>query len=116
MACVMCIARGKTWHGSDPKCAFENGIFSRENWNCATIWELREMADDVKQWSEDQYYAFIPLVQNEVGAEFLYLSWYKNRGRTEHMYLVIYGELPRPPTEDECRRIIAKELLLEVSK
>jgi hypothetical protein len=32
----MCKQRGKTWEGADPQCAFENGIFSSENWNCAT--------------------------------------------------------------------------------
>ena len=31
--CHMCVARGKTWSGSDPKCAFlADGTFTADNW------------------------------------------------------------------------------------
>jgi len=49
MACRLCEQRGKTWEGSDPKCAFESYGFSHDNWNCATMNRLREIA---KRYSE----------------------------------------------------------------
>jgi len=103
MPCKMCIERGQTWNGSVPHCGFDAGTFSRENWNCATINALRDIAGNTKQYDEDQYYAFVRCA--EFG-DFLYLSWYKNRGRTEHMWIVTYDEAPRLPTEQDCLKAI----------
>ncbi len=78
--CRRCVERGKTWEGDDPKCAFRNaGYFDTENWNCATMTELRHLVDYGTSWSSDD---------QRVGvfgrdSRFLILGWYKSRGRTE---------------------------------
>jgi hypothetical protein len=47
MACKLCNERGKTWNGDDPVCAFENGVFSNDNWNCATMNKLRNISEEL---------------------------------------------------------------------
>lgn len=53
--CEACKARGKTWEGSDPQCAFPPAmfgghpmpmpaVFTPKNWKCATIDMLRDIA------------------------------------------------------------------------
>jgi hypothetical protein len=76
--CKRCRERGKTWEGANPKCAFPSGVFRSDNWNCATMNELRELADSAAAWSEDQHAALLPWE-----GEFIVLGWYKHRGRTE---------------------------------
>jgi hypothetical protein len=77
-ACSRCLARGKTWEGSNPTCAFVEGTFSGDNWMCATMNGLRDMVEESRVWSEDQSAAIIPY-----DGDFIVLGWYKNRGRTE---------------------------------
>lgn len=104
MTCPRCIARGKTWNGGDPECAFPNGgKFTAENWNCATANSLRVLcgegdygspeanAEAIAVRRDDQSWAAI----NVIGAELerdhyktLWLSWYKSRGNTEAMLLL----------------------------
>lgn len=86
--CIRCQTRGKTWDGDDPKCGFKSGIFDTENWNCATLNELRELARDEKQhskivYSYDHNAALIPF-----GPEYISLLWYKSRGRCEQALLL----------------------------
>lgn len=81
MICEECKKRGKTWKGEDPTCAFESGIFSSENWNCATMNKLRHIVDEKefeKHNNMDCYLAVIPLEESG----WIILSWYKRRGRT----------------------------------
>ena len=80
MACKACNERSKTWNGDDPKCGFETDTFSSENWNCASIGRLRELADERSVYNEDQYCSIIPIPDS---CEFIVLCWYKRRGRTE---------------------------------
>ncbi len=109
----MCKVRGKTWTGSDPICAFD-GAFD-DNWNCATLNEIRDIvAADVDgsycRYCDDQFWAVLAI--DEVRAPedqwigyTLWMTWYKNRGHTELMY-VLGPEKPRPPTQAECLAII----------
>lgn len=87
-ACPRCQERGKFWHGSDPRCAFPNGLFEPDNWSCATAGALREAVDPCgpySWWCEDQYFAIIPFDDPDDPGDlrFIFLSWYKSRGRTE---------------------------------
>lgn len=77
--CPRCQKRGKTWNGSDPVCAFINGQFSRNNWNCATMNEIRERADG--KYCDDHYMALLPW--EDSGGLYILLGWYKRRGRTD---------------------------------
>jgi hypothetical protein len=81
MTCKMCIERGKTWVGDDPKCAFETGPFSGYNWNCATMNALRDIADNVGLHHRDDMesgsFGAVPCSEG-----YIVMAWYKNRGKT----------------------------------
>lgn len=88
MSCKLCIERGKTWQGDDPVCGFDAaGKFNKDNWNCATLNKLREIAwqNGLVVSSEDDNNL---AVFNHNGY-FLILGWYKDRGRTEMFQ--VYG-------------------------
>jgi hypothetical protein len=79
--CPRCIARGKTWNGSDATCAFPNGRFVSANWNCATMNALRDATERLRAargYTEDQNAALLPW-----DGHFILLGWYKSRGRTD---------------------------------
>lgn len=86
--CKYCIEKEKNWSKwSDPiECAFENWVFSSDNWNCWTMDYLRSMAERNEVWNEDMYASVIPLSfpydTNEYWG-YLYLEWYKSRWRTD---------------------------------
>ena len=124
MRCTLCAQRGKTWTGSDPKCAFSrNGKFDRDNWNCATVNELRDIVYEGQelphwiayQYCDDMKYATVNLWDcEEIGAMALWVCWYKSRGSTDNMLLLFSDKPARPPTEAETLAIVehlkAKEL------
>jgi hypothetical protein len=85
--CPKCKIRIKDWNGDDPKCAFPENTFISENWNCATMNELRDLAQDTNQivWSEDHSCAAL-VVPGEPC--FIILGWYKSRGQTEYASLL----------------------------
>lgn len=83
--CPRCKARGKPDHfGSDPKCAFLLGVFASDNWMCATMSALREVAEEQSEssWENDQHAIVFPCGMDD--GRFLVLGWYKSRGRTEY--------------------------------
>jgi hypothetical protein len=91
MACRACIERGKTWDGADPKCAFESGVFSHENWNCATMNTLRDICEKEMEsanhypYNNDQRAWLFPVFGM---GEFLVLTWYKSRGKTDGAFVI----------------------------
>ena len=125
MPCKLCQERVKDWSVDDPQCAFEDGMFSADNWNCATANAIRDICYEGQEpmpsgvdyrYCEDQKYATIWLSElcdnlDERATPMLlglalWVSWYKNRGRTEAMWLLDNDMPPRPPTEAECLAII----------
>ena len=98
MACKLCSERGKTWSGSDPKCAFETPVFNTENWNCATMNAIRRLVEDKSVYNEDTYCAVLPVFDC---GEFLIVCHYKRRGRTEGAFIVDEGSV-LPLTYDEA--------------
>lgn len=127
MKCAACSAPGyKNWNGDDPKCAFETGRFSTENWNCGTVAKLRRLAQDLTAshergnnvphplWANDQNALLLPFYDgftstNDDIADFLFVGWYKSRGRTESVRYIGDGfdiVLPNPPTEAEVLQIV----------
>lgn len=91
MACRLCKERGKTWEGSDPVCAFENGVFSPKNWNCATMSKLRRLSEGLGNSDRDDdscgSIGYVPLSDNYAPATYegyggyIVMMWYKERGR-----------------------------------
>ncbi len=85
--CPLCKKRGKTWEGDDPVCALKNGKFSDDNWNCATMNKLREIAirlgltyrDDIGCGS----CGVVPF-EGEDYSGFIVITWHKERGRTKN--------------------------------
>lgn len=102
----------KTWNGSDPKCGFETGLFT-EDWNCglvsrirAIVYEGQEGSPGVAyQYCDDQKYATVCVDDCEVDALALWVSWYKNRGGTDAMWLLDSEGLPRSPAPHELVKI-----------
>lgn len=116
MTCPRCQARGKTWNGDDPKCAFENEhAFSEDNWNCATANAIRDLFDG--EWElpfsfsrryEDQNEASVSVADIDLetcSADTLWIGWYKRRGRVEQMWLLGDGDPCRPSLGD-CEAIL----------
>jgi hypothetical protein len=115
MTCRLCIERGKTWSGGDPKCAFD-GKFE-DNWNCATLNSLRNICKQeetegiYRHWCDGQSWAAISIDEirdpdNAWIGYTLWMTWYKHRGRTEQAY-ILSGHSARQPTESECLSIIS---------
>jgi hypothetical protein len=103
--CKLCEDRGKTWQGSNPKCAFKQGTFSTDNWNCATMNKLRDICEDHMVGNEDQNAALLSGVESD----HIVLTWYKNRGRTEGAYMFYDGK-PKKLTIKEAEKLLIKEL------
>ncbi len=124
LQCKACQTRGKVWNGADPKCSFAGEAFNGDGWNCATanlIRDLCEKEGDLRIHHlcvEDQHYATINTVdfnvlpvKDEKGylraqPVCLWVGWYKQRGRTEAMWLMFDASPPRCPTEEECLKIL----------
>lgn len=116
LPCKACRARGKTWKGDDPTCAFLSGWFSDDNWSCATAGLIRDICYEGQkprlgvdyQYCDDQKYATINIDHIEsIGALALWVTWYKKRGATDGMWLLFSDGPPRKPNEDECVAIVA---------
>lgn len=109
--CNLCRERGKTWSGSNPVCAWESDEFSN-NWNCATLNAIRDLEgheDADYRFCDDQKYMTIKIdgVDLRDGSPLaLWVTWYKQRGRTDEMFLLWGGRPPSQPSEDDLVRIL----------
>jgi hypothetical protein len=126
MECQACKDRGKTWEGSDPICAFGNGLFfSTDNWACATMCELRKIIqhklyddeniyiDNIDSWNmrDDMDCATIgvlrvPDMPTDDGGCYLIMTWYKDRGATGKAILMSDDSEPRILTMETANNII----------
>jgi hypothetical protein len=118
MKCKRC-GHEKTWQGDDPKCPFQTGEIFGGNWNCGIINEIRNICEIAEegidyrlqyQYCEDQKYVTIKTdcIENDdedLGL-CLFVSWYKNRGATDAMWLLDHNSIPRKPTYQQLAIII----------
>lgn len=118
MPCKRCIARGKDWNGSDPKCAFDGSF--QDNWNCATLNAVRDIVYEGQpemppgvdfRYCDDMKYATVKIeeVEDSAGGRIgmaLWVAWYKNRGKTDAVWILDNDNPPRVPTEGELERVI----------
>jgi hypothetical protein len=92
MTCTLCEKRGKTWKGDDPKCAFVDGVFTSDNWNCATMNKLRDIADILETTSRNDNscgsIGYVPMdndyapIHFDTSGGYIVMMWYKSRGKT----------------------------------
>lgn len=89
---------------SQPRCAFNaDGSFNSDNWNCALMNKLRDLAEESEVWNEDEYASIIPIP--EYGWAILF--WYKHRGKTDVFFVIEIGtDKCRFGTEDDVKRIL----------
>lgn len=108
--CKACKARGKTWNGGDPKCAFPEGVFTEENWMCATMSLLRSKVEDSAFAHDDHNTALIALDDNP---RILLLNWYKSRGCTD-VAVMVCGTEKDPLTEVDALEYAASGKVLRI--
>ena len=93
--CPLCKQRGKTWEGDNPKCAFARFRFSFDNWNCATMNKLREIAEQIGlKWRADLTcgsFGAVPF-EGEEYQGYIVMTWYKERGTVSNAILVCDDE------------------------
>lgn len=134
MPCRLCIERGRPANfASDPQCGFdENGNFTTDNWMCATLLKLRELAGEgVLQYSLEEgqgthYGAHwragdtslsVIETRHPVAPEYvawIVMSFYKTRGRTGQAWFFYENEPPRPVTIADAERSLANATVLTV--
>lgn len=112
-ACEKCNCT-KFWQGDAITCPFQNSDNFADNWNCGLISKIRqicELAMDGKdhrlhyQFCEDQKYVTINTANIPAMGLCLFVSWYKNRGKTEAMWILDEENVPRVPTFNELNTI-----------
>ena len=116
MPCKLCRKQLKDWPYPDkPVCYFDD---PSSNWNCATVNEIREICYGGQelphgvdyQYCEDQKYATIKIdeIEFDDGCWLaLWVSWYKNRGGTDALWMLSNDGPPKQPTEKDLLAIIA---------
>jgi len=115
MPCKMCLERGKTWTGDDPKCYFDN-LPNHVNWRCATLDAIRRIPRipslvQIQHQENEQTFGTIYTgdIQDEKGYPLgtcLYIEWYKDRGRVEGLWILGDVFPPKRPTEEALLAII----------
>ena len=122
--CPRCEARGKTWSGSDPKCAFPEGVFVADNWNCATMSLLRAYSGeadaeearklrDYQRWHvrddlDAASFGVLHIPDNDVISGYLCMSWYKSRCKTGRAIIMCDDDEPHTLTLVEAEAILAE--------
>lgn len=98
------MSRGKTWEGSDPKCAFSEFSFSDNNWNCAAMNILRDLAETqgYSRRVNDESIGVVPLEHG-----YIVLVWYKERGRIGNAIYMVDGEELRQITIEDVNDAVS---------
>lgn len=88
----------------EPKCAFNvDGSFNTDNWNCALMNKLRDLAELNEVWNDDDYCSIIPIP--DYG--WAILKWYKHRGKTDLFFVLEGGkDICRQGTESDIKKIL----------
>mgnify|MGYP005994574009 CR=1 FL=1 len=103
--CRRCRIQGQpAIFASSVQCAFPSGVFSADNWQCATLTRLRSLLpDSAVQFNWDVSAALIRCYGADEG--FLVISWYKSRGHTSAVTWICEDE-SRPAKWDEVEATI----------
>lgn len=101
--CPRCRGQVKTWDGDDARCAFPNGIFTSDNWNCATASALRQLDEAGVSYNDDQSTV---LLHGGNACEAVVVTWYKNRGQTEGAWMLDGSRAPQPLTLKVAEQVL----------
>jgi len=108
--CDLCKKRGKPdYFHSDPSCAFkDDGSFNGDNWNCATMNALRDIADAHKMHMRNDDIGSISVApfDGDAGNGFIVMCYYKDRGRVPTAFVCGDEQDPRPLTLDDAEAAI----------
>ena len=101
MTCRLCsITPPDLTFASPRQCAFTTGVFTTDNWQCASMNHLRGLAEPVRQYGFDES-AAVMWVGDEDSVTFVLIEWYKNRGATRTCLIRSKRGVWRPPTVQE---------------
>lgn len=116
---------------SPVKCAFPNGVFSWDNWNCETVNILRTLAGEDDK-DREYFHAYhrddmrsasigVLIIPGEDTEEddgtqqgYLIMTWYKSRGATGQAYVMCDDIKPEPLTLKTAEFIIRNFLSMPV--
>lgn len=91
------------------QCAFENNVFSGENWCCQTMLKLREICDAREQRDRCDMaagsFGWLRVPECDYQNGYLVMAWYKDRGATG-IAKVIQEESVETLTLDTAEQII----------
>lgn len=118
--CALCTSRALADHGDDTSvCAFKPGSAWEHNYSCGLLDQIRDLVYEGHlvlpggvhyHFCAEQKYATVNIDNVRVDGEpiglTLWLTWYKNRGRTEQMWVLSDTGVPRRPTEPELFAIL----------
>ena len=111
--CRYCKSTPKSWNGDDRNCAFKDGVFLQDNWNCASMNLLRNIAEnkELRQYGDDISCAMLRVPEVRISDEewlndgFCILSWYKSRGKTSNA-IFVSDEVEQPLAFEQVEAII----------
>lgn len=97
----------KDWEGSDIDCPFQDSEKFKKDWNCGMVSKIRDLCElamegkDYRlhyQFCDDQKYVTIRTDDIDDMGLCLWVSWYKNRGGTDAMWILDSYSPPRTPS------------------
>jgi hypothetical protein len=124
MACVLCEQRKIDSSDSKKKCAFNDGLFQKDNLNCATMNKLRVIANSLgTTWRDDLTSGSIGYVPFEGSGQSgnIVMTWNKDRGKTGNAVIVLDSNDPQPLTEEnaieaikwQSKRVVKKQFVFK---
>jgi hypothetical protein len=124
MTCVLCGERKKESHGPSPRCAFIDGLFQKDNFDCATMNKLRTIANSLgTTWRDDQTSGSIGYVPfgGSTQSGNIVMTWNKDRGTTGNAVIMLDSNEPQPLSEENAseaikwqrKRVVTKQFVFK---
>lgn len=100
--------------GSEPRCAFVEGVFTSDNWQCGTALTLRLLAEQSDEWdgwvcrddNDSASCGVLRIPECDEAQGYVVMSWYKDRGTTGQIWVFHDDKEPHSITLDEAMEVI----------
>lgn len=107
-------------HYSPIECAFKNGKFTKDNWGCRTMVELRGLAEEKGYNARDDManasIGVLPIPEDEAEQSgYIVMTWYKDRGQTGQAWVMCDDLEPELLTLKTAEAILEYEVERGVS-